>query len=302
MKAIFSFFIFLVTISVFSQEYIPMLQEGNEWSVDIYYCPYSPPNFPTWTVTQQVNLGETVEINGLDYHQVYIDENISCLLREENKIVYKYIPDDNEEKILFDFNLQVGDEFSLIGSAWNDDYCSGIGHNYVIFYLEVLEITYEVIATKERKVIKFLDSFWPQGGEVWYWIEGIGTPAGLGHSWAMQDITCGSALACFKNNGQTYFLNGATSCDNTTLSVLENIKEQTILFPNPVSNTSILKLPESNLIDSVKIVDFNGRLVKEFTTQNNNIAIYAMDYASGLYFYQIYAEGNLIESKEFVVK
>ena len=76
------------------------------------------------------------------------------------------------------------------------------------------------------------------------------------------------------------------------LSILENIKEQIVLYPNPVTNTSILQIPEALNIDSIKIFDFNGRLVKEFTIQNNNIAINAMDYASGLYFYQIYAEGN----------
>jgi hypothetical protein len=279
-----------------------MLDESNSWSLDTYYCPFDPPNYPTWTVTEHLTINGTQEINGIIYKQVYNDNQVSCLLREDNGVVYKYFASSNSEKVLFDFNFEVGDVYNLIGSGFNYPYCAGQGHSSGPYFIEVYEIEILNIAGADRKVIKFIDQIFPNGGEVLRWIEGIGTRAGLTVPWEEWDFTCGSLLACFETNGINYFMNGATSCDNTTLNVNSFFLEKIILYPNPVRNISILQLPAKLSIDLIKIYNLSGKLVKEDNINKDYYTINAMDYANGLYFYQIYSYQKLISTQRFIVK
>ena len=289
-------------ISFFSYSQIPMLEVGNTWSVDINHCPFNPPNFPTWTITEQISIGNTETINALVYTQVIKDGNITCLLREENGIVYKYFPNENSEKILFNYNLEVGDTFSLLGSAYSSPYCSGIGTNVLIFTLEVFEIENINIAGLNRKVLKFIDNNFPQGGEVLQWIEGIGSISGFDNTWEMQDITCSSNLVCFTKNSEIYYFNDATSCDNTTLSIGEQFKNQIILYPNPVTERSVLQLPIEAEIDQIKIYNISGQLVKTENISSNNFSLNSMNFANGLYFYQVFSKDELLKTEQFIVK
>ena len=302
MKQFLTFLLLIYFSHISAQPYIPMLQEGNAWSVDVHYCPWPPPDPPSWIVTQQISIGEIVTINGVDYKQIYRDDSTSCLLREENGVVYKYNSTDNIEKILFDFNVEIGDSFFMPDLAYHFGYCAGTDYNVAIWYLEVFEIENIFIAGANRKVIRLLDQIFPQGGEVLTWVEGIGTPAGLGVPWPFQDITCGSGLACFTTNGITYYFGDATSCDNTTLQLSENLKHQIVLYPNPITTTSILKFPVEAAVDRLKIFNLSGGLVRDEEITKNHVTISSMDYASGLYFYQVFSENKLLKTEKFIVK
>jgi len=287
-----------------SQEYIPMLNDSNKWSVDVFYCPFTDEPPYTWTVTQQISINGTVNINGLTYKQIYKDDNPSCLLREEKGVVYKYYENDNNERILFDFNAEIGDEFFMPDLAFGSYYCSGTDTNVGTWYIEVSSIDYLFIAGAERKVINFIDPWYPNSGDVMYWIEGIGTTAGLGHSWPFQDITCGSRLACHETNGVNHFMYGATSCDNTTPLSINNFEtiENIIVYPNPVNDISILQLPFEAEIDQLVIYDVRGRIIKNEIITKEYYRLNAMNFASGIYLYQVLSKGNIIKANQFIVK
>ncbi len=152
-------FIFAVTllITTFSySQYIQMLQEDNSWSVDIHYNPFNPTEPPyAWTITEQISLGDIEIVDGLNYYRVWSGDQPTCLLREENGIVYKY--DENEEidKILFDFTLEEGDTFNLIDSAYNTYYGSCTTVETYIWETELIVDTVEEIeiAGELRKVL-----------------------------------------------------------------------------------------------------------------------------------------------------
>lgn len=274
-----------------------MLQEGNEWNVDVHYCILNdPPIF--YINTEVVTMGETVQINGKDYIQVYKDDQPTCLLREANGVVYKLI--NGLDAILFDMNMSIGETYDIIGSAFNYP-CSGVGSNNSIFIIEVMDIRTEFIAGQDRKVIVFTDHYFPGGEDLW-WIEGIGTRAGLDLPWPFWDFTCGSFLSCFTTNGETFFMNGATSCDNTTLEISESEKTKIVLYPNPITNTSILQLPEK--LDNVQVTIYNtaGQLVKAFNPENHYLVLNSTNFSSGLYFYKVLAGGKEYQASHFVVK
>ncbi|MCR9182923.1 MAG: hypothetical protein NXH73_08350 [Flavobacteriaceae bacterium] len=69
-----------------AQQYLPMLEEGNEWSVDLYYEIFEPhPGEPgSFTITYQIAIGETVSINNNIYKSIEVDNGstLECFLRE----------------------------------------------------------------------------------------------------------------------------------------------------------------------------------------------------------------------------
>lgn len=280
-----------------------MLEEGNAWSVDTFYCPFNPPYNDTWTVSEQITINGTVEINNIIYTQIYSDENPSCLLREDNGVVYKYFPNEDIERVLIDMNFEMGDSYMLqFNSGYLHPYCAGDGFNVVPVYIEVSEIEYQFIAGANRKVIVFVDQQYPNSGIALTWTEGIGTSAGIGIPYAFQDISCGSRMSCYTTEDITYFMYEATSCDNTTLSLGEQFKNQIILYPNPVVERSILQLPIEVEIDQIKIYNISGQIIKTEKTSSHNYILNSMNYANGLYFYQVLSKGESIKTEQFIVK
>ena len=273
----------------FSQTYLPMLQEGNEWSVDFYEWDGSSIR------TDQLYIGEEVILENIVYKTISSYEGV-CHAREENGIVYQYNWAGSEE-IIYDFTLELGDfhTFPIVSCLY------GIQSGNDGLPFEVTNVETLFIAGENRKVIELKDDpVSPYYAE--YWIEGIGSTKGFDpHS---EYIDAGvTALVCFtyNANGETYFFNNATSCDNTTLGLDSFSSEEIILYPNPVTNISILQLPAEASIDLIKIYDFSGKLIKEERIENDYYTINALDYASGIYFFQLFEVGKKMKTYQFLV-
>ncbi len=301
-KITFLFTLFIASYS-WSQEYIPMLEEGNEWNVDVRFEVFKADPC-CYTFTYDVSLGETVEINGNIYRELMSLDMVNCLLREEEGIVYKYDESSDSEQIVFDFTLEAGDSFQISESAYNyGRSCvgNGIESHTGNSSLNVASVEYLMIAGEERKVITFeegpffsIDSY--------QWIEGIGNITGIDLMEEMIDITAEHRLACFTNQGNTTFFNEATSCDNTTFSTLDNTIEAIGVYPNPVTEVSILSLPKTQQVDEVLIFNASGSLVRKEKPSADHLKIHAMNYRSGLYFYKIISEGNTLKTGKLLIK
>lgn len=286
-----------------AQDYIPMLTEENVWSTDIYNQPFDPDceicNCCSYTVTQQVNVAGSIVVNGETYKRVFNNEGeTSCLMREDNGLIYKYSETTEEEVLYYDFTLELGDVFTL--PQTDTQYCGWDGANNVAFDMEVTNVSTQSIAGEDRKVIEF--DFLNELGIQETWIEGIGSVLGFDPIGETIDITFGTALACFANNNGSTFFNDATACDNTTLNVDDFQIANIVLYPNPVIGSSVLQFSAEGLADSVKIFDVNGKLAKELTVTSDYVLINAMDYRSGLYFYQVSYEGTILKTEKFIVR
>ena len=296
MKRILTVASFLFLNISFAQPYLPMLEEDHVWNSDFYVDPFG--GGQTGIVSSENYVaGETV-INNQSYKSVYIDGELgSCLVREENGIVYRYDTDTSQEYIMYDFTLEVGDTFEFPDVMYNS-FCG-----YLEFYngpldMMVTERTTEFIAGQDRVVITF--DYISERNIQCQWIEGIGSTLGFDPVGDVIDI--GSHyLVCFTENGTTYFFNNASACDNTTLSVSDNLKHQIVLAPNPVENISILQLPSELNIDTVRIFDITGRVISEEIITKDYMTINAMDHAAGIYFYQALRNNSVIKLDRFVV-
>lgn len=281
-----------------AQPFIPMLEEDHLWSIDVHECPFK---IGQWGIrTVDVNVSGETSINGKVYKSVFVDRYETCLVREENGKLYKYVQNLNDEEIFIDFTLNLNDTFYAPYEGL--DYCGHGGSNNFFYEFLVINETIQFLAGENRKVLELQDVMLPSGLGRMKWIEGIGTDKGFDSYGETLDITCDTFLVCFTENGITYFFNNATSCDNTTLGLPDNLQNEIVLYPNPVSNSSILQLPIALGIDSVRIYDAQGRIVSEEQPSKNYIGINAMHFRSGLYFYEVSSENKVLKIERFIVE
>ena len=113
------------------------------------------------------------------------------------------------------------------------------------------------------------------------------------------DVSGFTIIVCFTTNGETYFMFGATSCDNT-LNTQDLMLSKLAVAPNPVIDKGILQIPEESGIDHIVIFDAYGRKLFNEAIETSNYTIDAEQYASGLYFYQVFSEGRLLKTASFV--
>lgn len=271
-----------------------MLEEGNKWSVDVYYG-LIPPCDPTpceYTVTSQISLGELETIGGLEYLRVISDGDNTCLLREDGGLVYRYDEVNKIEKVLFDFTLELGEVFEIEGSAY--DCCEVCVNQVYGFYgddLTVIGVEFLELAGELRKVITFDAMGW--GGN-FQWIEGIGNISGFDFMWEQIDITDGSLLVCFETEGISYFFNGATSCDNSTLGFNDYKPAQFVLYPNPSNSEIYINSEEGNPVIKVELYNLLGE--KVITVNNSVKLIDVSDLVSGIYLLKIFSsEGTTLK-------
>lgn len=257
-----------------------------------------------YVITNEISLGNTTLINGIEYTQVLSNDTETCLFREENGIVYRYNENNGEDYIVFDFTLEMGDIFPIFESVYSSNpLFSSCTDSFLLSTvwvesLTVASVDFIEVAGETRKIISFEENGFLQ----YAWIEGIGNVSGFDLMDETVDVTEYSLLSCFTTNGVTYFFNDATSCENTTLGLTENLQDKILLFPNPVKQTSILQWSEQNEIDVVKIISISGQIIREDLVSKNFYTIDAMHFASGLYFYQVYSENKLIKTEKFVIK
>lgn len=276
-KLLFVGILFVYGISS-SQEYIPMLEEGNAWGVR------STEDF-MGTEYYQFHLSENVTVNNLVYKRIfYNEEPTECLLRESEGIIY-HLDSSNNEKVLFDFTLEVGDVFernrvNCIPGSSSDT--------------SILSVSYEFIAGQERKVLEYN---WPDPEKI---IEGIGSTLG-GLVSGMFWIEGNWDLVCFINNGETYYFNNYTEC-NIVLNTNDFLINEITLYPNPLTIKSIINLTIEAKIDQIIIYDIYGKLIKNEIITKEYYRLNAMNYASGLYLYQVFSKGTIIKTNQFIVK
>ncbi|MEX0998331.1 MAG: T9SS type A sorting domain-containing protein [Flavobacteriaceae bacterium] len=288
-------FFFLCCLTASAQQYLPMLQEDRQWSVDmIFGDPFG--GTPPPISTEQITLTGGVVVNGQTYFRVNNNSGeTGCLVREENGIVYRLGPND-QEHIMYDFTLEVNDTFEL-PDILMDSYCSIYGWYIFEQTLVVVDTYTQNIAGANRKIIEFEE--YDNGIE--YWIEGIGSIRGFDPVGETVDTNT-TQLVCFTEGGQTTFFNDATSCDNTTLSLQDLHKPKFLLVPNPVKQTSQILLPPNSNGYTIKIFDLNGRLLNEFANQKNTLTIKVGDFLSGLYFYQVFEGNKHLNTERFLVR
>ena len=257
-----------------AQEYVPMIQEGNEWcTLEAIVCKDTEGHYNTlvnWlsgdTLINEVRFTKVMEtLNGEGSpYQV-------ALLREEDGKVWKTY-NGISEILLYDFTANVGD--SLV---------CGYGDYFVLDSISI-----EQIGGVDRKKFWFgLEyDFTGEPYAMETWIEGIGSDLGL--------LYCGSyyfcggyyRALCFHQDGELIWQN--PEYDACVITSVEEINDKVIsVYPNPAMETVTIDGVEAA---EVQVYNALGQLVKTVRDANE---IPVTDLPQGVYLLRITdAEGR----------
>ena len=251
-----------------AQEYVPIIQEGNEWyTLDAIVCKDTEGHYNTlvnWlsgdTLINEVRYAKVMEtLNGEGTpYQV-------ALLREEDGKVWETY-NGNSEILLYDFTANVGD--SLV---------CGYGDYFVLDSISI-----EQIGGVDRKKFWFgLEyDFTGEPYAMETWIEGIGSDLGL--------LYCGSyyfcggyyRALCFHQDGELIWQNPEYNA--CVITSVEEINDKVIsVYPNPAMEKVTI-----DGIDAAEVQVYNalGRLVKT-VRDTNEICVAGL--ADGVYLVRI---------------
>ena len=262
-------------VTVQAQEYLPMVQKGNEWhtfETAIHWIN----NIVNWCT------GDTI-IEDVRYMKIMgsINDGPSALftvLREENGKVWMRYLSTSEETLLYDFTASVGDTLCF-------------GEPGASFVLDSIS-TEQIGGVDRRKFwfgLEYDGSGNPRAKETW--VEGIGSDYGLLWSGYYGIPDGWHCLLCFHQNGELVWQNPEyNTCTYPYDAVEETERETVVVYPNPGNNvlnicTAVTMWQPYNA--RVEIYDLTGKLVCNQEITDNVTSINAENWPSGMYFWKV---------------
>ena len=246
-------------MTIQAQEYMPIIQDGNEWNT-------LSVGMSGWNIISYTNYvnwcsGDTI-INDVRYAKLMgttdgDNPHLFSLLREEYGKVWQRRLNNPTEVLLYDFTSNVGDTLRV-----------GIFDEYLV----VDSISIEHIGGVDRKKYWFgLEyDFIGDPYAVETWTEGIGSSFGLLCSGYWGIVGGYYCALCFHENGELIWQNPEYDACTVT-AVDENQDSDITIYPNPTNGLLYIDYDITN----VEIYNILGQLVKE--TKENVIDLSAQE-------------------------
>jgi len=296
MKNVIIAIVLLFSIQSFSQDYIPFPDSNVIWKNEEIVTAGSGGNV-VQIERYYYLLNEQFLINGVSYNMLkmngirhywngnednYIDDVIIGGIRQEKseKKVYFYSYNSEQEYILYDFSLSIGDTLK-----------NSIGQYYYLYDPTITDIDSILVKGIYHKRFKLTgietDSL--------YHIEGIGSTLGL-FIWG-EDSVGGNRLVCFKKDGEDIYPENG---DCEIMYSNELSENELLLYPNPVSTYfSISQKSKKQL--KIELFDMQGRKVLSKLSDEVLINTNVSNLNNGFYFLKIEEDGNQIHSEKLII-
>ena len=284
------FFLFAGTASLHGQEYVPLLNEDLVWSV--------------MDEKFKVN-GDTI-INDNHYKNLYFHKGLPdfspdslsylAAIREDiiEKKVWLLWEDYHEEILLYDFSLEIGDEFIVKSPFYSLDgpiYIHDPAHERIMV---VTDKSTQIVNEIERTVLELNSPYESYGGTE-YWIEGIGSDRGIIYAGIMAELELGGAypylLCVHENNILIYQSDDPWGFDSDepcysypATSVQDFASNQVInVFPTLFTDHITVQLEEP--LEYIELYDGFSRLVSRTVIPEKQLefTIYTSDWPNGVY-------------------
>lgn len=307
MKTHFTFVFIIIGLALSAQEYkyVSFPDSNAVWG-EMYWGNDTPDDF-----LQYALFNEDTLINGLVYHKIYNNVNLSKItlgnsksvgeIREdEHKRVWatnlitayfnpKYL-NENGEIMLYDFSLQVGDTIRA-----NRDHAN-MGHGD---YMVVKQIDSLKIHKSIRKVFSFEPYPWVK------WIEGIGNIQGLFFPYG--DLTTGgynNRLRCMHQNDTLMYIDSFYE-DCIPQFVIDGIEifpnSDIKVYPNPVINGTVYF--ENLDFETLELFDSNGNRIRFENIKG--IECYELNVKKlppGTYYYRLIIKGLVPTKGKLIIQ
>jgi hypothetical protein len=292
--------IILVFVTLFSNGqtsvYHPFPDSDAVWNIQLsMYCS------PIYSYGEQYSItitGDTL-INSRTYHKLTIPNVVKSYnttycgnttsgyrgaIRQDiaNKKVFFVRPSDNLERLLYDFNMQVGDtvpwfehiikpdivqsiDSVLVGGSYRKRW--NINEQYRISFIEGIGSTYGLIKQS------------PGSGFIGYF----------------PDLS----ITCYSQNGITLYPNSSADCQLITyVNSPDKIADQVKIFPNPSNGFLTIGFDNAD-IKEIRLTDLFGKTIFQ-QKKDNQAKIYIDNLKSGTYILTIIDKDNKITNRKIV--
>ncbi len=290
--------------SLYAQEHVPLLNEDLVWSV----------------MDEKFQLvGDTI-INDNHYKKLYFHKGLSdftpdallylAAIREDvtEKRVWLLWKDHQEEILLYDLSLEIGEEFivkspyySLEGPVYFHDPAQER-------VMVITDKSTQVINDIERTVLELNSPYETYGGTE-YWIEGIGSDRGVIYAGIMAELEMDGAypyLLCVHENDSLIYQSEdpwgygsdepcysypATSVPDFTSNRAINV------FPTHFDNHITVQIEEP--LEFIEIYDGFSRLVDRTVIPEKQFefTIHTSDWPNGIYILRAWGKGRSYSTK-----
>lgn len=259
---------------------------SNKWYIDDCYT--APLQMTTICDTKSYWFENTVIIDAMVYYELRTNDpepvfEVGAYYREEGGVVFMKMDDNTEEFAIYDFNLEVGNLFTI------DDSNNSVE-------LEVLSIdSVTLISGEKRKRLEMADALSPN--HTTYWIEGLGSvlsPINPVYTF-FQDTWV--ELNCFHQDDMVEWQLG--DCILTDTKAESLTAEAIACYPNPATDALFLSATSNRLIDRVVIFSLDGRPISETVLQGSQ-PISVRRLSKGIYVAAIIFEDGTIGRARFV--
>ena len=234
--------------------------------------------------------------------EFYSQWEFYAFIREDvNEKVFIRTDTSLQEYLLYDFNPAINDTFTVY-SLFDYTYLNA-EYGIVSNVMKVDSIDTIFIAGKNRKRISIgCDNCMEE-----YWVEGIGNlENGILHNQMGYFNSITQNLLCVYNSDTLLYVNPEiNSCyeyyECPTNIVEENETKKITIYPNPVTETSTLKINTSLYNNTLEMYNNQGKLLK-IIEMDNEYVINRKDFKSGIYFYLIRNKEDLLGKGKFIIK
>lgn len=253
----------LFTFSLTAQS---LADEGNKWNVADY------PTFSPITTSYSILIGKDTIANDLRYNKVfYSSDSLNLNWRYGNQLIRQdstkkvFIKEfDNEEYLLYDFDLNLNDTFQIEGIC-------------TLVVTGIDSITLNNGEVRKRLQLNIKD--YPDWG-MQFWIEGIGSNYGMISHFGFCSFDYSDGFLCFYKDDELLFPEAPPSCFITPVNEVTDNKIK--IFPNPVSHELTIESTDYNLT-KYTLISLIGKTVQTGTLLGNKNRIYLGNLENGFY-------------------
>ena len=288
---LFLILILCFSINCMANSYLPLLQERTQWNVLHAFNTTVPSS--NYKKTELLKLGADTIISGKTYLKLFstynkeaTDSTIIGFLREdcETKRVY-YRENNEEEKLLYDFNAQIGDtlytyqRFSFIPDSTPN----------VITAIDSIEINGILLARRTVEITVFDQK------ESRFWIEGVGCEQGLiYHSYPGMAGGEIYYLLCMYKNGELFYQPQWEMFHDCFIweigTMITNVTMDDFYISQDKLHTSLSIINKNGQAFSAYLFDTQGKKVYQTTTKQAKLNIDTQSFPKGIYVLKIKSE------------
>ena len=294
MKKLINFLVFIVlTSNCYSQEWGTV---GTTWIYSIY--PIIPIEGWSYDYDKYTSVKDTIigskTMRKIEFRNYYFNGNVllrtEYMFKENNKI---YFHKWGQNNLLYDFSLIQGESY-IVQDEDNQNANGGLILG-TVFNQTINGNIYKLFNFQRLTLLGFNDYILDQVGCLFNFFPNtqIASPPEY------------PTLQCFITGDSLYYYQDLEFCEYfRTLSLEESslLDEKIKFYPNPISNSSILKVPSFwGKIKNVSINSLNGQKIDSYKIYNQEIEINKQDFISGIYLYEIETESKVFHGK-FVVE